>query len=1029
MMSRLKVHVGLIVVIVLYVSLAGLAGWRTPLSAGPDEVAHFMFARFLKQEGYLPLTPEDRKAAAYKSDKPPLFHALVALTFWGDINRPPFVKLAYGLPRRHLVQDGVVDPTGPTRFWDVVNTEDPLAGEILFWHYGRWLATLFGAASLVVIYLLALKTFAGQPRPHRYALAAVLNIAFLPTFIFISSVFSYESLLGLWLSLYLLVALYLLTGRRQEWWYGLAGLLIGLAMVTKLATALAAVTLAVLISLGGSRLAASKWRYLSRAGWSLAGVLLGAGWWFALVWLNLNKVKGLGLIGGTLNPILVGDGSGQGSSARLVALLSGQPLQNLPDVSLAQFGRWVEQLFVSFWLTPAGGPPVLVWILYGVGLLVLAGGVKSWQQNRPGRLWQIFLALFAALFVAPPWLQLMLTGETGIAALGHHVLFPALAVWAIFIVWGLSAWWPQRAGGSWVGPTLLGLGWLAWSVAQAFLYHPPTPAPVRTVPPVLPASAHPLEVDFPAMQLAGYELTGLTQDELCCDPAHPALGVQLYWAARQVINQDYQETVSLVDSHGTPQSVWLGYTADGRYPTRAWEPGDIVRSETWLPAAGLPAGIYTLTLTIGRPDSPLTAKDGRAEITLGQVKLVGGPGRPQPGAGPETALWQGGQIISGRPPVFWERSTVQVTAPPQLEVNLVGPDQASRQPDRVAGQTRVFVVDPLWPKGDYQLGVAAEPAQRPALTLTGPQRQAHLPPSPVELRANFANQLLLLGYNLPERRIQPGESLPVTLQWQALSTMPADFIMFTRLRDEKGRIWGGYDRWPRENYSTILWAAGEVVEDGFTMPLKPDTPPGIYYLDIGFYLPVGQAPVSLPLVQNGQMSDVTSVTLGPIKVGRPSNKFILTGAEPQFKLNQPFGQAPNLILLGYDLDESSTAACQTPHTSSAESLSLCQLYLTLYWKSAAPLDFDYTTFVHVLNGAGEIVAQKDRPPLKGAYPTSLWEPGEIIKDKFYLTVPPVMPAGTYSLVVGWYNPTSGVRLAVPGRSDNSVTLRTVELGG
>jgi hypothetical protein len=37
-----------------------------------------------------------------------------------------------------------------------------------------------------------------------------------------------------------------------------------------------------------------------------------------------------------------------------------------------------------------------------------------------------------------------------------------------------------------------------------------------------------------------------------------------------------------------------------------------------------------------------------------------------------------------------------------------------------------------------------------------------------------------------------------------------------------------------------------VVEDGFTIPIDPDAPEGQYYLDVGFYLVVGQAPVSLP---------------------------------------------------------------------------------------------------------------------------------------------------------------------------------------
>jgi hypothetical protein len=49
-----------------------------------------------------------------------------------------------------------------------------------------------------------------------------------------------------------------------------------------------------------------------------------------------------------------------------------------------------------------------------------------------------------------------------------------------------------------------------------------------------------------------------------------------------------------------------------------------------------------------------------------------------------------------------------------------------------------------------------------------------------------------------------------------------------------------------------------------------DAPPGTYYLDVGYYLTVGESPVNLPLVVNGQMlTGTTSVTIGPIEVVGP----------------------------------------------------------------------------------------------------------------------------------------------------------------
>ena len=101
--------------------------------------------------------------------------------------------------------------------------------------------------------------------------------------------------------------------------------------------------------------------------------------------------------------------------------------------------------------------------------------------------------------------------------------------------------------------------------------------------------------------------------------------------------------------------------------------------------------------------------------------------------------------------------------------------------------------------------------------------------------------------------------------------------------------------------------------------------------------------------------------------------------------------------------------------------------LKLYWQSEAPLPTDYTTFVHLRNAAGETVAQKDQPPLEGAYPTSLWDPGEIIADEVTIPLPEELPSGEYSLVVGLYDLTTGLRLPVPDTADNSLRLTTIEV--
>ncbi len=125
-----------------------------------------------------------------------------------------------------------------------------------------------------------------------------------------------------------------------------------------------------------------------------------------------------------------------------------------------------------------------------------------------------------------------------------------------------------------------------------------------------------------------------------------------------------------------------------------------------------------------------------------------------------------------------------------------------------------------------------------------------------------------MGYKLPSKPVKVGEAFPITLYWQALLDMSpqADFTQFNHLHDSQGTLRGGYDRRPLENYSTLLWAPGEAVN---AVPVDADTPPGEYYLDVGYYLTVGESVVNLPLVVDGQRTDMNSVTIGPIEVVDP----------------------------------------------------------------------------------------------------------------------------------------------------------------
>jgi hypothetical protein len=111
------------------------------------------------------------------------------------------------------------------------------------------------------------------------------------------------------------------------------------------------------------------------------------------------------------------------------------------------------------------------------------------------------------------------------------------------------------------------------------------------------------------------------------------------------------------------------------------------------------------------------------------------------------------------------------------------------------------------------------------------------------VEANLANFVELVKYHVTNSRAQPSEQIGVLLTWQLKQEIPVDLDVFVHFEsDEKngGAIWGQSNGNPAcGEYPTSRWAIGEAVEDLHLVTIDPDTPPGIYRLSAGMYLPEG----------------------------------------------------------------------------------------------------------------------------------------------------------------------------------------------
>ena len=176
--------------------------------------------------------------------------------------------------------------------------------------------------------------------------------------------------------------------------------------------------------------------------------------------------------------------------------------------------------------------------------------------------------------------------------------------------------------------------------------------------------------------------------------------------------------------------------------------------------------------------------------------------------------------------------------------------------------------------------------------------------------------------------------------------------------------------------------------------LVPPPAGGIWRQVITFVPPVGAkaGPQPYRLV----MGDMAAV-MGWVTI-LPETMPMTSGTEaPSHPLEATFGAPPLARLLGYDL-----AGDARPGG---------ELQLTLYWQVANPTDVSYKVFVHLIAADGRPAAQGDDFPLAGQRPTTTWQPGESLVDRYTIQLPADLPPGDYPLRIGFYDPTTGVRLS------------------
>ncbi len=250
----------------------------------------------------------------------------------------------------------------------------------------------------------------------------------------------------------------------------------------------------------------------------------------------------------------------------------------------------------------------------------------------------------------------------------------------------------------------------------------------------------------------------------------------------------------------------------------------------------------------------------------------------------------------------------------------------------------------------------------------------------------------LIGYSLDsDAAIRPGDTMPLTLLWRASQSKIADTMKVrVWLEDEEGKSEASRDAPLGSSFPSVFWQAGQYVRDFPLIRLPANVADGKY-------------DVKLAVVRADQLLSVTPLspaiaTLGELTV---KNRAHVMTAPATITHPQEATFEKKIRLLGYDFNVDSSHNAR----------------LTLYWRAVALIDTPYTVFVHLLDKNNNVIASGDAAPGKGDFPTTGWVENEYIADAHSFVIPSEVPSGAYRIEIGWYDPTTNVRLKTSDGQD------------
>jgi len=272
----------------------------------------------------------------------------------------------------------------------------------------------------------------------------------------------------------------------------------------------------------------------------------------------------------------------------------------------------------------------------------------------------------------------------------------------------------------------------------------------------------------------------------------------------------------------------------------------------------------------------------------------------------------------------------------------------------------------------------------------------------VPLDVVLENGVKLVGYQQSPQSIEPGEAVNITLHFQVDEPIGHGFGTVVWLPAPlDGDNQALQDLLTPRGVPSNWWELGKIVSEQFVLTTTEQIPVGSYRMTVSFR--TQDSYEKMPLYQNEDSNPLDRIILDYVAI--PWTGDISETAKP---FNTRLG------------DEFQLLAAELPQSQVKPG---DELPIQFFWEATNPdrPQHDYTIFVHLLNEAGEMVANADGPPQGGQYATGAWVPGDMVPDMHRLLLPPDLASGNYEVRVGAYLPETGERLPLFNEVGNELS--------